>query len=372
VTRAGLDNQSEGGLGEPTPGSAEDHPPPAPDEVERRSSRPAYVKVVTTVGVLLLVVSSSAMAVLYGLSNRYESQVTHENILEGVPEGERDVEDGPLNFLVLGTDSRADEQTEQFNSTGSNSDTIILVHIAKGLDRAFLVSIPRDSYVNIPPGGAWPGGKNKINAAFAFGGANLAARAVYDLTQIPLDGAMIVNFAGVRNMVDAVGGVHVCVPYDVPNYFTDYPQYKDGWDAGCHDMAGEETEIFIRQRHNVPGGDFGRMRSQQLVMKALADKATSKGMLANPAGLDALLLAAARSLTLDERMDMRSLAFALKGIRPDDLNFATAPHTATGETAAGSSVFLDEAGCQELFRALREDRAEEWLAAHPQDEVPTY
>jgi LCP family protein required for cell wall assembly len=371
VTRAVLDDQSEGGFGEPTPGRAQDDPPPPPDEV-RRSGLPAYLKVLITAVVLLLVVTSSALAVLYGLSNRYESQVTHENILEGVPEGERDVEDGPLNFLVLGTDSRADEQTEQFDSTGSNSDTIILVHIAKGLDRAFLVSIPRDSYVNVPAGGAWPGGKNKINSAFAFGGANLAAKAVYDLTQIPLDGAMIVNFAGVRSMVDAVGGVHVCVPYDVPNHFKEYPQYRGGWGKGCHDMAGEETEIFIRQRHNVPGGDFGRMRTQQLVMKALADKATSKGMLTNPAGLDALLLAAARSLTLDKGTDLRTLAFALKGISPDHLNFATAPHASVGRTEAGSSVFLDEAGCRDLFRALREDRAEEWLAAHPQKEIPSY
>ena len=340
--------------------------------MRRPDALPWYLKAMVIAGALLLVISGGSLAVLFGLSNRYESQVTHENILDGVPQGEGDIGDGPLNFLVLGTDSRADEQAEQVDSTGSNSDTIILVHIAKGLDRAVLVSIPRDSYVTVPAGGTWQGGKNKINSAFSFGGANLAAKAVYELTQIPLDGAMIVNFAGVRTMVDAVGGVHVCVPYDVPNYFTDYPQYADGWSKGCHDMAGEETEIFVRQRHNVPGGDFGRMRSQQLVMKALAEKATSKGMLANPAGLDALLLAAARSLTIDESMDLRTLAFALKGISPGNLQFATAPHKATGPTEVGSSVFLDEAGCQELFQALRDDRAEEWLAAHPQEDVPTY
>ncbi len=330
---------------------------------------PRYLKILVIVGSVLMVISGGTLALVYGLSSRY--QADEENILDGVPPGAGNIGEGPLNLLVLGTDSRADEQTEQINSTGSNSDTIILVHVAKGLNRAFLVSIPRDSYVNVPAGGSWGGGKNKINSAFAYGGANLAAKAVYDLTKIPLDGAMIINFAGVRNMVDAVGGVHVCVPYDVPNFFQEYPQYQ-GWSAGCHDMEGEETEVFVRQRNDVPGGDFGRMRSQQLVMKALASKATSAGVLTDPGKLDALLLAATRSLTIDQNMDLRALAFALKGINPDNIEFATLPHTGTGPTEAGSSVFLDEAGCQELFQAILDDKTQEWLAAHPQEEIPKY
>ncbi len=99
-------------------------------------------------------------------------------------------------------------------------------------------------------------------------------------------------------------------------------------------MQGEETEVFVRQRVDVPGGDFGRMRSQQLVMKALASKATSAGVLTNPGKLDALLLAATRSLTIDQNMDLRALAFALKGINPDNIEFATLPHTGTGPAEA--------------------------------------
>jgi LCP family protein required for cell wall assembly len=223
--------------------------------------------------------------------------------------------------------------------------------------------------VDVPAGGDWRGGKNKINAAFAYGGAALAARTIYNLTKEPLNGAMIVNFAGVRNMVEAVGGVRVCIPYRVVSSFG---EYKKTWEVGCHDMDGREAEVFMRQRKNVPGGDFGRMKSQQLVMAALAKKATSSGVITNPGRLDALLLTAARSLTVDKNLKLRDLAFALKGIDPDNIMFASAPHAGTIRTDVGSSVQLNEAACARLFQAIRDDRTAEWLAANPQPDVAKY
>jgi anionic cell wall polymer biosynthesis LytR-Cps2A-Psr (LCP) family protein len=148
------------------------------------------------------------------------------------------------------------------------------------------------------------------------------------LTKVPLNGAMLINFDGVNKMVDAVGGVHVCPPYDVPNFFTDdYGQYK-GWSAGrCYDMMGEEAMVFVRQRHDVPGGDFGRMRSQQLVMKALAEKATSSGVLLNPAKLDALISTAAKSLTVRQEHEPARPRLRAQGNQSGHIQFATAPAT---------------------------------------------
>ncbi len=335
---------------------------------------PWYFKVLLILGCLLLLLSAGTLTLIYGLSSRYESKVTRDDhILDGVPQAQA-ASDGPLNYLVLGTDSRDAGDSQGLDSTGTRSDTILLVHIAKGLNSAFIVSIPRDSYVDVPAGGSWKGGKNKINAALSFGGANLAAKTIYALTKVPLNGAMIINFAGVQNMVNAVGGVHVCPPYDVPNYFkSDYPQYNAGWKKGkCYDMMGEEAEVFLRQRHDVPGGDFGRMRSQQLVMQALAQKATSAGIIANPAKLDKLLVTAAQNLTVDKNLDLRSLAFQLKAIPPSNIQYATAPHTSIATTAAGSSVILDMPGCAELFQAVVNDSTAQWLAAHPQKDIPTY
>ena len=340
-----------------------------------RLKSPWYFKTLLILGCLLVVMSTGTLALVYGLSSRYEGKVTRDNhILDGVPQPRNAGDNGPLNYLVLGTDSRDPADSQGLDSTGTRSDTILLVHIARGRNSAFVVSIPRDSYVDIPAGGSWKGGKNKINAALSFGGANLAAKTVYELTRVPLNGAMIVNFAGVENMVDAVGGVHVCPPYDVPNYFTsDFPQYNAGWKKGkCYDMKGEEAEVFLRQRHDVPGGDFGRMRSQQLVMQALAQKATSAGIIANPLKLDRLLVTAAENLTVDKNLDLRSLAFQLKGISPGNIQYATAPHASIENTSAGSSVILDMTGCAELFKAVLDDDTGPWLAAHPQKDVPTY
>lgn len=323
-------------------------------------------------GTILAVLSAGTLALVYGLSNRYNDMAGHENILDDAITGNR-YANGPLNFLVLGTDSRAGEAGSQADRSGSRSDTILLVHISEGLNKAFVVSIPRDSWVNVPAAGDWGGGMNKINSAFQFGGAAHTARTVYDLTKIPLDGAVIVNFGGIKEMVDAVGGVRVCPPYDVPNHHTkDFPQYEGWWKGQCYEMSGAEAQVFVRQRYDVPGGDFGRMKSQQLVMKALAEKATSSGVITNPVRLDALLSTVARSLTLDQSMNLRDLAFSLKGISPNDLKFATLPHDGTAQVNGLSTVQLDMAKCQELFQAILNDKTDEWLAANPQPEVPSY
>jgi LCP family protein required for cell wall assembly len=363
VARTGLESPVYSGQSGRYGGDAD---PVGGAEKPRKRMSQWYLKVMIVLGGALILISAGVLTLVYGLSNRYDNQTQHDDILSGIPHNTNAAPDGPLNYLVLGTDSRTAD------SSGARSDTILIAHVNKGLKSAFIVSIPRDSYVNVPAGKGWNGGLNKINSAYAFGGAALAAKAIYDLTKIPLDGAIVINFAGLVNMVNAVGGVHVCVPYDVPNFFTDYPQYNKGWPKGCHDMMGEEAEIFSRQRHDVPGGDFGRMKSQQLVMKAIAVKATSAGIITNPGRLDSLLTSVAKSLTIDKSMNLRDLAFSLKGISPDALTFATVPYIGTMTTPQGSSVQLDSAADQTLWKAILDDQTTQWLAAHPQPDVATY
>jgi LCP family protein required for cell wall assembly len=346
--------------------------PPAPPGKPTKRKSPWYLKTLIIVGSILLLISGGGLGLFYGLSARYNSQANHEGIIDPDIKGAWN-SDGPLNFLILGTDSR-DNVDKQDASGGANSDTIMIVHIAKGLQKAFILSIPRDSWVNIPASGSWEGGMDKINAAFAYGGAALTARTIFNMSNIRFDGAVIVNFSGMRNMVDAVGGVHVCPPYDVPNFFTsDFPQYDRGWQKGtCYDMNGEEAEVFARQRHDTDGGDFTRMKSQQLVLKALAEKATTAGILLNPVKLDALLSTAAKSLTIDNSMNLRDLALALKGISPAAIQFATLPHKGTANINGVSTVQLDAAANQQVFTAIVNDQTDAWLAAHPQPDDPTY
>jgi LCP family protein required for cell wall assembly len=324
---------------------------------------PWWLKAGIIVGSVLLAVAGGGLALVYGLTSRYENKVARQDILEGVPMAEID-ENQPMNFLVLGSDSRAKQETQALDQTGSRSDTIMIVHVNRARSGAFIVSIPRDSYVDIPAEGGWRGGKNKINAALAYGGANLAAKTVYNLTQVPLNGAMIVNFDGVHKMVEAVGGVNVCTPFAVKSSFS-----SRFWDVGCHDMTPAEAEEFMRQRYNVPGGDFGRIKNQQNVIKGLMKKVTSTDILTNPIKLDNLISTAAESLTVDQNMNLRDLVFALKGINPNNVKFATAPALGTMTTDAGSSVELDMPGVAELFRAVLDDKTDDWLTAHPQSEV---
>jgi LCP family protein required for cell wall assembly len=332
-----------------------------PDLDEPKTKSAWWLKAAVIVGAILMVISGGTLTLLYGLSARYDGKVDREDILAGVPKG-----DGKhaMNFLVLGSDSGAGNSVESLEANGSRSDTIMIVHINKDVTGAFIVSIPRDSYVDVPAGGSWPGGKNKINSAYAFGGANLAAKTIYNLTHVPFDGAMIINFSGIQNMVRAVGGVRVCTPFEVRSYFS-----NKVWGVGCHDMSPADAEEVTRQRYYVPGGDFGRIKNQQNVIKGLMAKAKSSGVLTSPSKLDALLGAAAESLTVDKNLNLRDLAFLLKGIDPKNVTFATAPTLRTMTTDAGSSVELDMPGTEELFQAVIDDKTAEWLAAHPQAEV---
>ncbi|SHM21926.1 LCP family protein [Cryptosporangium aurantiacum] len=322
------------------------------------------------VGVSLLLVSVGTIGAAWAISARYEKNIKRADLLGDVPTTTRtddtgstydrgDDVVGPLNFLVLGSDSRLADPSVQANTVGERSDTMMLVHITADLQSAYVVSIPRDSYVEIPEGGTWQGGKNKINAAFSYGGAPLAAKTVYNLTGLPLDGAVVVDFNGVRTMVNAVGGVRVCTSYTVRSIHTDRV-----WAAGCHHMGGDSALDFMRQRYSVPGSDFGRIHNQQVVLKALLDRAVSGGTLTNPLRFDAFLRAATGAITVDDNMDVEALAIALRGLRPGDLTFETLPYTSESLwTPFGTAVQVDEQATAEMFAAINEDRLPEWQAA---------
>ena len=281
-------------------GDGEDAAPAAPDNAEhttdttdttstdeptaalaQKPKRKRWKVALVWTAAVLVFLSGGAVIAGFTLVNRYENKVDRQDILPAQvrPKEPTQWDSGPLNFLVLGSDSRGEDALGSDDPGGARSDTIMIVHIAADHRSAYVVSIPRDSYVDVPAvPGKWRGGKNKINAAFQYGGAKLAAETVYNLTKVPLDTAMIIDFAGIHSMVGAVGTVHVCIPFSMRSIHT-----KRKWAKGCHDMGPEETEDFMRQRKSVPGGDFGRIQNQQLVVKGLADKITSQGTDDQPA-----------------------------------------------------------------------------------------
>lgn len=325
---------------------------------------PRWQRVLIIMGIVLVTFVGGGTAAAFGLLSRYEGAVHHDDLMgDAAPPAnvtEQHWQGGPLNFLLLGSDSRAGE-TDKGVVAGERSDTIMLLHISAKRDSAVIISIPRDSYVMIPESKGHKAGMNKLNAAFAFGGAPLAVKAVSQLTGITLDGAMIASFAGIRTMVDAVGGVQVCLDYDVRSTFS-----ITVWKKGCQQMDGKTAEEFMRNRKSVPGGDFGRMHDQQLVVRGIINKVSQGGLLDNPLAFDRLLLTAAQSLTIDKSIDLNTLAASVKHIRPDNVKFGTVPYSnADLKTPAGSAVQLDDAKAKELYDAIRNDAMAEFFAAHP-------
>jgi LCP family protein required for cell wall assembly len=263
---------------------------------------------------------------------------------------------GAENFLILGVDTRA-----KWTQSQSRSDTIMLVHVDANRDRASVVSIPRDSYVYVPPvPGRWSGGKTKINAAYAWGGAPLVVQVVSHLTGLAVDHVVRVDFAAVRRITDIVGGVDVTIRKAVTDGRTGYRFH-----AGPNHLDGKLAEIYVRQRYGLAQGDFDRVRRQQQYLHALGDKILSMGVVAHPLRLNSLLTEVAKSLVVDAGLDLTGTARELSALRTQDLDFATIPSAGFVRGAAGTANRLDTAGCRALFLALRTDTMAEYFRGHP-------
>jgi LCP family protein required for cell wall assembly len=266
------------------------------------------------------------------------------------------------NWLLVGSDRRADQATTGRDATGvlwrygaQRADTIMLVHLPADRDRAYLVSFPRDAWVPIQDHG-----DAKLNAAFSFGGPPLLIATIERLTGVRVDHFAILDFEGFKSMTDALGGVDVQVTRTVWA-----PAQKVLWPAGTHHLDGARALDFVRQRHNLPGGDLGRIKRQQAFLKALARQAVDRGTLTNPLRLNAFLDAATKAMSADESLTtstLRSLAVQFRSVRPGDLVFVTAPVAGMGTEGRQSVVYLDRAKGRPLYRALREDTVEGYLA----------
>ncbi|HVQ88715.1 MAG TPA: LCP family protein [Actinomycetes bacterium] len=278
--------------------------------------------------------------------------------------------DGPMNILVVGSDSREGLTLEQAralgtgtaanSSTGQRSDTMMLVHISGDRKNITVVSLPRDSYVTIPAytddnGDKHPAQKNKLNAAFALGGAPLLIQTIKDATGMEIDHYVEVGFGGVVKMVDALGGVDVCLP-------TAANDYRSGLDlpAGTSHVDGVMGLAYVRARYIDPTADIGRMQRQQRFLGSMFQEATSMGVLLDPVQLDKFLRAALSSVKLDEGMTrdmLLDLAADMQELSPKDIRFLTVPLSNVNlSTPVGSAVQWDKAGASKVFEALEADQ----------------
>jgi LCP family protein required for cell wall assembly len=286
------------------------------------------------------------------------------DVFVGLDESARPVEQAPLNFLLVGTDSRADAPTTGTDApvgvdAGSQrSDVLMLMQLAPDGDSASVVSIPRDSWVDIPGHG-----RNKVNAAYAFGGASLLTQTVEQLTGVRVDHFAVIDFAGFEAMVDAVGGIDVQVAEATSNIGVEFR-------AGLNHLDGAQALAYVRQRYDLPGGDLDRARRQQNALRALLSQAASSGSLSDPIGLVRLVDATSRSVSVDDTLSnggLRDIAFGAAGLRRSGVTFLSAPVAGLGREGEQSVVYLDDARAGELWTALQSGDTTAYADAHPDD-----
>jgi len=324
----------------------------------------------------LLVVALTALFALgactfggaWWLSERYAGQVQRiPRVFEQIPEQERPAkaEDGPaagaLNFLLAGTDRRSNRATTGEQAAedvwipgAQRSDTIILVHLSADRNKAYVISFPRDSWVEIPGHGL-----DKINAAFSLGGPSLYVRTIEKLTNIRIDHLAIIDWDGFIGLTNALGGVDVTIPQTVVDTHNDRV-----WEAGQYHLNGTDALDYVRQRYGLPRGDFDRIQRQQYFLRDIMRKTLSSGTLSNPLRLARVLDAVTKTVSVDDTLsnsDLRGLALSLRGIRQSDVEFITAPTTGTGYEGSASVVYLDEGRTEQLFEAIRNDEVDAYL-----------
>lgn len=256
--------------------------------------------------------------------------------------------DGSVNLLLLGSDSRAPvDELDLADSGPQRADTIMVAHIAADRHSVDLMSIPRDTWVEVPGHGP-----AKINAALAWGGVPLQTRTVEALTGARIDHAAVVDFGGVESIVSTLGAVTV----------QNEVEFRRGdrvFAEGSITLDGPSALEFVRERYAFADGDFQRMRNQQALVAGIADRLVSTRTLTDPARVSAFVETSAGHVGVDSSWttgDMIGLGLSLRQLRPADVTSLTMPVSGTGTSPDGQSiVVVDDPMLDDLRRAFADD-----------------
>jgi LCP family protein required for cell wall assembly len=275
------------------------------------------------------------------------------------------------NYLLVGSDTREGLTKQQMRelrvgstatAAGGRSDTMLIIHLSKSRDRAYIISLPRDSLVVIPEHVSSsdkktiiPDRQGKLNSAFSYGGAPLLIETVERATSIKIDHYVEVSFAGFAGIVDALGGIEVCTKVDI-----DDPKSHLVLSAGVHTLDGIEALKYVRTRDFDGRGDIGRMQRQQQFMSAVLNKATSSGTLLNPFKVKNFINASLASVKLDSGLapdDLLTLAKQMKNLSSGNVRTLTVPlSNPNGRVdGVGSVVIWDEVLGADLWTRVRDD-----------------
>ncbi|MFN8076727.1 MAG: LCP family protein [Kineosporiaceae bacterium] len=263
-----------------------------------------------------------------------------------------------MNILLLGSDSRTSAgDPDQWVAGAQRTDAIMVLHVDQARKNVSVVSIPRDSWVRIPGHGT-----AKINAAFSWGGPSLMVRTVEAYTNVRIDHVVIVDFEGFQQLTDSLGGVTITVPKDTHDE-------RGSFAAGTQRMDGATALRYVRQRHNLPGGDFDRIHRQQNWIRAIMTEAMAHRRPSDVGTVTEALQDVTSAVATDDGFSfdvMRDLAWSLRSVRAGDVRFLTAPVAGTGWSPdrRQAIVKLDDDANRELWRSVKDDALGDWIATH--------
>jgi LCP family protein required for cell wall assembly len=303
----------------------------------------------------VLVTGALSSAVLFGSGLLWFLSTYATSRIKKVDAGTAETDArGAMNILLVGVDKRDNLTRQQQNQlhlgreVGQRSDTMMVIHLSEDHSKITVVSLPRDSWVDIPGKGT-----HKINSAYSLGGAPLAVRTVHNATGLDINHYIEVNVLGFINVVDALGGVSVCTPVAINDLHT-----KFQLQPGTYELNGVKALFYARTRATARS-DLDRIDRQQQVISALLQRALSGGTLANPAKLGGLVSSTLKTLTVDESLakDVLGLANQLKDVSTDDVAFTTVPLADVNYTAptGESAVLWDKAAARDLFKRIAAD-----------------
>jgi len=319
--------------------------PAGPAGTGHRWLRPRRIVAILCALLALVIVAVAGM--YFYLS----SQLIRRNVL--VNYSGRPAVSAGQNWLIAGSDSRQGLTRKQERQLatghdigGHRSDTVMILHIPSNGGPSVLVSLPRDSYVPIPGYG-----DNKLNAAYSFGGPKLLAETVQNVTGLRIDHYMEIGFGGFVSVVNAVGGVRMCLKAPLYDRASGARLKK-----GCQTLNGAQALAYVRTRHNFADQDLQRVQDQRLFMRALLTKMTSAGVMLNPFAAIPAALGAAGTLTVDQGTSLYQLvqvAFALRHPETTTVPIANANFYTTN---AGDAVQWNSVEATQLFNDLKNDQ----------------
>ncbi len=353
-----------------------EHRPAGGTSVKKRRA-PWWAKLSLVFGVVLVVLSGGGLAAGSIVLDQVNGAVHQASLIDN---GSRkhnngDTVKGPIDMLLAGSDLR-----NSWKSSGEKprTDSIMWLHIPPGLDHAYLLSLPRDLQVQIPadPHSGFLGSTDRLNASFpsgmkdvndTAGGMTLLSRTVTKLTGAEWDMAGLVNWDGFKEITTALGGVTMCLDQGFTSHQPGFTNTPLTFQKGCHHYNADKALKLVRQRDDLPGGDYGRQQLQQQFIKQILKQATSKGVVSDPSKLSSVVKAAGKSVTLDlGGYSVAEVGLALHNITPSKIVTLQVPHYSIGGADNYQGEGLQQPLGGELFKAMRTDTVDDLLLTHPE------